>query len=105
MIKEITVTELKQKMDEGNKPFLLDVRENAEVAAAKLEFDRHIPVGDIVDDYEELPKESEIVIYCRSGARSMRACEFLADRGYNVTNLKGGIHAWADEIDPGMAKP
>ncbi|MEZ4819684.1 MAG: rhodanese-like domain-containing protein [Bdellovibrionota bacterium] len=106
MIKEMTVTELKKRIDQGNKPFLLDVREDNEVAAASLDFDMHIPLGDLTDDYTEIDKDAEIVIYCRSGGRSLRACEFLSDRGYtNLTNLKGGIHAWSDEIDPSLPKP
>jgi len=108
MIQEITVTELQTQLASDNKPYLLDVREDVEVAQAKLAFDKHISVGDLVDEYETLPKDRTIVVYCRSGARSQRAIEFLKDRGFDhekLINLKGGIHAWADHIDPSMAKP
>lgn len=108
MTQEIDVTDLQAKLQSDDKPFLLDVREDVEVAQAKLDFDQHIPVGDLIDDYESLPKDRTIVVYCRSGARSQRAIEFLKDRGFEherLLNLKGGIHAWADQIEPGMAKP
>lgn len=105
MIKEITVKELKTQLDEGNKPYLLDVREDHELEIAKLDLDKHIPLGELQDEYEDLDPNVEMVVYCRSGGRSLKACEFLKDRGFeNVKNLKGGVLAWADEVDPNMKK-
>ncbi|MCB0271619.1 MAG: rhodanese-like domain-containing protein [Bdellovibrionales bacterium] len=105
MIKTMTVSELQKRVQESTKPFLLDVREPHELDICKLAFDEHIPLGDLPDDYEKLPKDAEIVVYCRSGARSLRACEFLEDHGYgNLTNLSGGVLAWANDIDPTMQK-
>lgn len=105
MIKEITVGDLKKRLDQNNKPFLLDVRENHELEIAKLALDAHIPLGDLPDEFESLNRDQEIVVYCRSGGRSMKACEFLASRGFtNLANLKGGTLAWADEVDSSMQK-
>jgi adenylyltransferase/sulfurtransferase len=105
MIKTMTVHELKNRIDQGKKPLLLDVREEHELNIAQLDFDHHIPLGDLPDDYEKLSRDEELVVYCRSGGRSMKACELLEKKGFtDVTNLTGGVLAWADEIDPAMEK-
>ena len=105
-IPQITVEDLKRKQDAGEGFFLLDVREPHEVPIATLGAPL-IPVGSVEQRLNELPtdKNTEIIIHCRSGARSQKAALLLKQHGYtNVENLAGGILAWADKIDPTMAK-
>ena len=105
-IPQITVRALKARLDAGGKPFVLDVREPHEVPIASLGAPL-IPVGLLEQRINEMPadKDAEIVVHCRSGARSQKAALILKQAGYtHVENLAGGILAWADEIDPGMAK-
>jgi len=105
-IPQITVQELKAKQDRGDKFFLLDVREPHEVPIASLGAPL-IPVGSLEARIGEIPvaKDAEIVIHCRSGARSQKAALILKSAGFtHVENLAGGILDWADKIDPTMAK-
>ena len=98
---EITVQELKEKMDNGEQPFLLDVRRPEEHDFVNI--GGHLIQLDYLPNHlEELEqhKNEEIIVYCRSGARSGRAVQFLQSNGFdNVLNLKGGILAWSQEID------
>jgi adenylyltransferase/sulfurtransferase len=105
-IPQITVQELKAKQDRGDKFFLLDVREPHEVPIASLGAPL-IPVGSLEGRIGEIPvaKDAEIVVHCRSGARSQKAALILKNAGFtHVENLAGGILDWADKIDPTMAK-
>ena len=105
-IPQITVQELKRKQDAHENFFLLDVREPHEVPIASLGAPL-IPVGLLEARINEIPvaKDSEIVIHCRSGARSQKAALILKQHGFtNVENLAGGILDWADKIDPSMPK-
>ncbi len=105
-IPQITVHELKRKQDAGEDFFLLDVREPHEVPIASLGAPL-IPVGSLEQRIAEIPagKDTEIVVHCRSGARSQKAALILKNAGYHrVENLAGGILEWADKIDPTMAK-
>ncbi|MEY4954271.1 MAG: hypothetical protein RI981_356 [Bacteroidota bacterium] len=93
---DITIEELKERMDKGEKLNLIDVREEYEFdefnIGAKL-----IPLGELPDRLEEINawKEEEILVHCRSGARSGRAKEYLASEGFtNVRNVLGGMLAW-----------
>ena len=97
---QITVEQLKQKMDNGHKPFILDVREPNEYKAANIG-GTLIPLGEIPKRFKELDKGTEIVVHCHHGGRSQRAVEFLYEQGFtNVKNLIGGIDAWSVKIDP-----
>ena len=103
-MKEITVEELKTKKEAGDDFFLLDVREPFEYMVSNLGGES-IPLGELQARVSSLEdkKDSEIIIMCRSGNRSSRACSFLESLGFsNVSNLKGGITAWSKEIDPSM---
>jgi len=105
MVQQMSVDELKKKMDEGKKPYLLDIREPFERDIAALKDDKHIPMREIPQRLAELDKSQEIVVYCRSGSRSLQVCNYLVTQGFsNVHNLKGGVLAWADFIDPSMQK-
>jgi len=102
----MTVTELKGRLDSGDVPVLVDVREPYEADLADLPDvgQLRIPMAEITERLGELDREAQLVLYCRSGARSDRAVRFLIRQGYsNVFNLKGGVLAWGREIDPDVA--
>lgn len=103
MIPEITVEELKAKLDKKEKFIFLDVREPHEHEAAAIPGAKLIPLGDLPNRVAELDKSAKIIIHCRSGARSGRACSLLIAQGYDATNVAGGILAWADRIDPTLS--
>ena len=104
---EITPKEFKQQWDEGRRPVLIDVRQpdewevcNLEEFGAKL-----IPLGEIQQRFQEIPKDGDIVMQCRSGGRSGQAQGFLKAQGYTkVQNLVGGMLRWSDEVDSSKAK-
>ncbi|HEY1904343.1 MAG TPA: molybdopterin-synthase adenylyltransferase MoeB [Terracidiphilus sp.] len=103
-IPQLTVKELKQHRDAGEDIFLLDVREPYEAQIAQIG-GTLIPQNDVANRLAEIPRDREIIVHCRSGARSQRIAEFLKQSGYpQVVNLAGGILAWSDEIDPKVQK-
>ena len=103
-IPQMSVQELKQRIDAGEDVFVLDVREPYEIQIANIG-GKLIPMNEVPKRLAEIPQDREVVVYCRSGARSQRVAEFLAQQGYaNVKNLAGGILAWANQIDPAMSK-
>ena len=103
-IPQLSVKEYKQRIDAGENLFLLDVREPYEYQIAQIG-GTLIPQNDVPQRLAEIPRDREIVVQCRSGARSQRIAEFLKQSGYsNVVNLAGGILAWSDEIDPKVQK-
>ena len=100
----MSVKELETKIKNNQRPYMLDVRESFERDICKLEDDVHIPLKDLPNRLDELDKNKEIVVYCRSGGRSQQACLFLKEQGFKVINLVGGVLAWSDYIDPSMPK-
>lgn len=104
---EMSATELKERLDRGDRLTIIDVRElneweigNLEEYGAKL-----IPLGTLPERLDEIPRDEEIVLQCRSGARSGKALAYLQEQGYErLHNLRGGILAWSDEIDPSIPK-
>jgi len=103
-IPQLSVKELKRRMDAGENVFILDVREPYEYQIANIG-GRLIPQNDVPQRLAEIDRDREIVVHCRSGVRSQRIAELLSQAGYpKVVNLAGGILAWADEIDPKMQK-
>jgi len=103
-IPQMSVSELKHKLDAGEDIFVLDVREPYEYQIAQIG-GHLIPLGELPSRMSELDTAKEIVIHCKSGGRSQRAAEFLAQNGFKkLHNLAGGITAWANEIDPDVAK-
>ena len=98
-MKQITAAEV-QNMLESSKPLnLLDVREAEEVAGGKIPGAVNIPLGLIQFKMNELEKNKEYIIVCRSGGRSGMAAQVLESYGYNVTNMIGGMLSWAGEIE------
>ena len=96
MVKEIDALDLKARIDAGEKIALIDIRSDAEVAQGVLPDSEHLAMHLIPLRMHDLPKDRDVVLYCRSGARSYHACNFLGQQGIsNVVNLRGGIIAWA----------
>jgi rhodanese-related sulfurtransferase len=94
---DISVEELKQRMDAGEQPFVIDVREENEFAQSRIPGTILMPMSRFGDIYTDLndKKDAEIIVQCRSGARSDRVAGFLRNQGFsNVRNLAGGILAW-----------
>lgn len=103
-IPQITVKELKRRIDAGEDVQLIDVREPYEYQIAQIG-GKLIPQNDLPLRLAEIDRDREVVVHCRSGARSQRIAEFLKQAGYpRVVNLAGGILAWSDEIDPKVQK-
>ncbi len=103
-IPEITPSELKSRLDRGDDLFILDVREPHEYQICNLR-GHLVPLGELSRRVHELDTSREIVAHCRSGKRSADAVEFLMRAGFRkIWNLKGGILAWSDEVDPSIPK-
>lgn len=102
---EITAAELKKRMDAGDKLLVLDVREPNEYQINKIAGSTLIPLGELPRRYQELPKDVEIITQCKMGGRSQKALDFLRTVGFTrMKNLKGGILAWIDAVDPSQPK-
>src|SRR5690606_25107942 len=104
---EVTVLELKELLDRNEDITLVDVRQPHEWDIGNLGpyGATMIPLNELRDRYDEIDPNADIVVYCRSGARSARAVEFLKEQGYErVRNLVGGILAWSEHIDPSIPK-
>ena len=96
MIQEIDVAELKRRMDAGDDFVLYDIRSEAEVVQGILPGAEHLAMHLIPLKMQDFPKDREIILYCRSGARSYHACAYLQQQGVsNAVNLRGGIISWA----------
>jgi adenylyltransferase/sulfurtransferase len=102
---DITPVELKKKLDAGETPFILDVREPNEYQINRIAGSTLIPLGELPRRYQELPRDREIITQCKMGGRSAKAQDFLKTVGFtNVKNLKGGILEWIDKVDPSQPK-
>ena len=97
---QITPGELRARLASDAPPVVLDVREPQELAIARLAGALEIPMNDVPSRLDDLPREAEIVVVCHHGMRSAHVAGFLADRGYRVLNLAGGIDAWSLQVDP-----
>ena len=103
-VPEITPRELKARLDRGDDIYVLDVREPHEYQICNIG-GHLIPLGDLASRVNELDSSREIVAHCRTGKRSAQASEFLLKAGFRkISNLKGGILAWSDEVDPSVPK-
>jgi adenylyltransferase/sulfurtransferase len=102
---DMTVRELKERMDRGDAPVILDVREPHEQAICRIPGSILIPSKQLSDRLRELDPGREVVVHCRSGGRSSRAVALMRDKGFkNARNLSGGVIAWVTEIDPSQPK-
>lgn len=105
MNKEISASEAAILRDNNKECVLLDVREDSELAICRIEGALHIPMGEIPERHEALPKDAPLVVLCHHGMRSLNVVQFLEAKGFeNAINLSGGIHAWANEVEPDMAR-
>ena len=103
-VQEITVKELKQKMDDGEPINVLDVREPHEYEVANIGV-KLVPLGELPRRLAEFDQNENFAIHCKTGGRSAKAVKLLQDAGFtNVYNVKGGITAWSEEIDPSVPK-
>jgi len=104
-VPEITPEELRDELASADPPMLVDVRDPPEWDIARLPSATLIPRGELPNRVSELTRARQVVVYCRSGQRSSQSTRLLLDLGFqNVRNLKGGLLAWADHIDPSMPK-
>ncbi len=104
-IPEITPMELKKKMDAHDPFVLIDVREPHEYQICRIPGSKLIPLGEVPKRMSELDSADEIVVHCKSGMRSAKAVDLLMKAGFlKIHNLKGGILAWSDQVDPSVPK-
>ena len=103
-IPQLTVKELKQRIDSGEAVQLIDVREPWEFKIAQIG-GKLIPQNELPTRLSEIDRDREVIVHCHAGVRSQRIAEFLAQAGYpRVANLAGGIQAWSEQIDPKVPK-
>ena len=105
-MEEITATELKQRLDQGDDIQIIDVREPNEYEIAKIPDSKLIPLGQVLNRQSEIDPARETVVHCKMGGRSAKAIEALQRSGFQgrLINLKGGITAWSNEVDPSVPK-
>jgi adenylyltransferase/sulfurtransferase len=102
---ELTVTELKRRLDQKEDLLILDVRNPEEYQICRLPGSTLIPLPQLPQRFQELDPNRELIVHCKSGMRSLKATHFLREKGFRkVKNLKGGILAWADQVDRAMPK-
>lgn len=105
-MEEITATELKARLDRGDDLQIIDVREPNEYEVARLEGSKLIPLGQVVNRQGEIDESRETIVHCKLGGRSAKAIEALQRAGFagRLVNLRGGITAWSNEVDPAVKK-
>jgi adenylyltransferase/sulfurtransferase len=105
-MEEITATELKQRLDQGDDLQIIDVREPHEFEIGRIPNSTLIPLGQILNRQNEIDPNRETVVHCKMGGRSARAIEALHRTGFTgrLMNLRGGILAWSNEVDPSVPK-
>jgi rhodanese-related sulfurtransferase len=99
-IPEITPAEYLARRDQGEALTLLDVREDWELKVASVPDIVHIPMNDVPNRLAELDRNTEIVVLCRSGRRSLEIAKYLQQQDFRTANLAGGILAWSRDVDP-----
>jgi adenylyltransferase/sulfurtransferase len=105
-MEEITATELKERLDRGDDLQIIDVREPNEYDIARLPGTTLIPLGQVVNRMGEIEEGRETIVHCKGGVRSAKAIEALTRSGFKgkLVNLKGGITAWSNDVDPSVPK-
>jgi rhodanese-related sulfurtransferase len=104
-VDEITPQALKERLDRGERPVLVDVRQEWETKLCRLDNSVHIPIEEIEFRTEELNPEDEIVVYCHQGVRSAAVANYLRQLGFKrAVNLAGGLDSWARAVDPTMRR-
>jgi|SRR5579859_1314162 len=103
-VTNVTPKELKAKLDAGEPIKVIDVREDWEVATAHLDFATNLPMNEIIDRIDEVPKDVPVAIVCHMGARSAAVAQYLDSLGYKTLNVVGGIDRWSSEVDPSVPR-
>jgi len=105
-MEEITAKELKERLERGDDLQIIDVREPNEYETARLEGSKLIPLGQVANRMSEIDANRETVVHCKLGGRSAKAIEVLRGAGFagRLLNLKGGITAWSNDVDPTVPK-
>src|SRR5712691_10196826 len=105
-MEEITATQLKQRLDQGDDIQIIDVREPHEYEIGQIPNSKLIPLGQVLNRMNEIDPDRETVVHCKMGGRSAKAIDALQRSGFpgKLANLKGGITAWSDEVDPSVPK-
>lgn len=98
-IKEITTDDVLEKLKSGENLYLVDIREDEEVAEGMIPQAVHLKMGDIPERMDFFDKDKEYILVCRSGNRSHHACHYLSLQGYKVINMVGGMLNWAGEVE------
>jgi len=96
-----TSDEVVQRLKQGEQLAIVDVRELDEWQSGHIPGIKHIPLSEFVERVGEIDNKQETIIVCRSGGRSGRACEYLAQFGYNVVNMLGGMESWRGDVEQG----
>ena len=106
MVVELDPSVVARRLKDGpGSIVLLDVREPYERRLAAIEPSLHIPMNEVPDRLEEIPKDREVVVYCHTGSRSLMVAGFLEGNGFlSVANLAGGIDAWSVRVDPNVPR-
>lgn len=103
-IPQISATELADRLQAEDRPVLLDVREPEEVEICNLPDHVHIPMAQVPQGLDRLPRDRPVVVYCHSGMRSAQVTAFLRQHGLDAVNLAGGIDAWSRTVDPDVPR-
>ena len=105
-MEEISAKELKERLDRGDDLQIIDVREPDEYEKARLEGSKLIPLGQVANRMGEIDATRETVVHCKLGGRSEKAIEAFTRAGFagRLLNLKGGITAWSNDVDPSVPK-
>ena len=105
-MEEMTATELKQRLDNGDDIQIIDVREDKEVVIGRIPNSKHIPLAQVLNRMDEIDPNRETVVHCKMGGRSARAIDALQRSGFKgkLINLRGGIIGWSNEVDPSVPK-
>ena len=105
-MEEITPTELKQRLDNGDDLQIIDVREDSEVAIGRIPNSKHIRLAEVLSRVDEIDPNRETVVHCKMGGRSARAIDALQRSGFKgkLINLRGGIIGWSNDVDPSVPK-
>lgn len=105
-MQEVSPQEVKTRLDADDDFVLLDVREPVELEICSIPGTHlHIPMQQVPARLAEIPRDRDVVVYCKAGGRSARVCQFLLHQGYTrVANLDGGVLAWGATLDPDMPR-
>lgn len=97
-MKSITTDELQELVEKGEEIYLIDVREDEEVAYGMVPGAKHIPLGQLPERLDEIGAVADVHVICKAGGRSAMACDFLESNGIETVNIEGGMMNWNGEV-------